>query len=141
MLEDHRHGYYGTLPVFTFIAHFDFVSGLVPDWIEAGSDAPMHTHNHESPELIYITKGSMSAEINGDRKTVREGDLMIMSPYDLHSADFIDKTRTLEYCCHFIRAHNPLPAAATTPRKKLKSSTRFQTLPDSYKRFYRQRDR
>ena len=99
MLEDHRHGYYGTLPVFTFIAHFDFVSGLVPDWIEAGSDAPMYTHNHESPELIYITKGSMSAEINGDRKTVREGDLMIISPYDLHSADFIDKTRTLEYCC------------------------------------------
>ena len=98
MLEDHRQGYYGTLPVFTFIAHFDFVSGLVPDWIEAGSDAPMHTHNHESPELIYITKGSMSAEINGDRKTVREGDLMIISPYDLHSADFIDKTRTLEYC-------------------------------------------
>ena len=99
MLEDHRQGYYGTLPVFTFIAHFDFVSGLVPDWIEAGSDAPMYTHNHESPEFIYITKGSMSAEINGDRKTIREGDLMIMSPYDLHSADFIDKAQTLEYCC------------------------------------------
>lgn len=99
MLEDHRHGYYGTLPVFTLIAHFDFASGLVPDWVEAGHDAPMHTHNHESPELIYITKGSMSAEINGDRKTVREGDLMIISPYDLHSADFIDKAQTLEYCC------------------------------------------
>lgn len=131
MLEDHRQGYYGTLPVFTFIAHFDFASGLVPDWVEAGFDAPMHTHNHESPELIYITKGSMSAEINSDRKTVREGDLMIMSPYDLHSAEFIDKTQTLEYCCLVFELSILSGCGSDTARKidELRhGARRFQTV-------------
>ena len=97
---DYHKDFYGALPLHATITRYDFTTGDLPVWVKSSPKCvPIWIHNHEAPEFIYVTKGSMTIEVNGDRATLSEGDLMLISPCDLHLAEFADKTKPLEYCC------------------------------------------
>lgn len=97
---DYHKDFYGALPLHATITRYDFTTGDLPVWVKSSPKCvPILIHNHEAPEFIYVTKGSMSIEVNGDRATLSEGDLMLVSPCDLYLAEFADKTKPLEYCC------------------------------------------
>ena len=97
---DYHKDFYGALPLHATITRYDFTTGDLPVWVKSSPKCvPILIHNHEAPEFIYVTKGSMTIEVNGDRATLSEGDLMLVSPCDLHLAEFTDKTKPLEYCC------------------------------------------
>ena len=97
---DYHKDFYGALPLHATITRYDFTTGDLPVWVKSSPKCvPILIHNHEAPEFIYVTKGSMTIEVNGDRATLSEGDLMLVSPCDLHLAEFADKTKPLEYCC------------------------------------------
>lgn len=97
---DYHKDFYGALPLHATITRYDFTTGDLPVWVKSSPKCvPIWIHNHEAPEFIYVTKGSMTIEVNGDRATLSEGDLMLVSPCDLHLAEFADKTKPLEYCC------------------------------------------
>ena len=98
MLETHINDY-GTIPVISFGVRYDFAGGDLPYWIHSEKSLPIQLHHHSEPELIYITKGSMDTDINAEHNIIREGELMIASPYDLHRAKFIDTNEILEYHC------------------------------------------
>lgn len=98
MLETHINEY-GTLPLISFSVRYDFAGGTLPKWIRSEKSMPICLHHHSELELIYITNGSMYVEINAEQDTIRKGDLMLISPYDLHRAEFVDKNEILEYRC------------------------------------------
>ena len=98
MLETHINDY-GTLPLISLSVRYDFAGGTLPKWIKSEKSMPIGLHHHSELELIYITNGSMYVEINAEQDTIRKGDLILISPYDLHHAEFADKTKPLEYCC------------------------------------------
>ena len=98
MLETHINEY-GTLPLISFRVRYDFAGGTLPKWIKSEKSMPIGLHHHSELELIYITNGSMYVEINAEQDTIRKGDLILISPYDLHRAEFVDKNEILEYSC------------------------------------------
>ena len=98
MLETHINDY-GTLPLISFSVRYDFAGGTLPKWIKSEKSMPICLHHHSELELIYITNGSMYVEINAEQDTIRKGDLILISPYDLHHAEFVDKNEILEYRC------------------------------------------
>ena len=98
MLETHINDY-GTLPLISFRVRYDFAGGTLPKWIKSEKSMPIGLHHHSELELIYITNGSMYVEINAEQDTIRKGDLILISPYDLHHAEFVDKNEILEYSC------------------------------------------
>lgn len=98
MLETHINEY-GTLPLISFSVRYDFAGGTLPKWIKSEKSMPICLHHHSELELIYITNGSMYVEINAEQDTIRKGDLMLISPYDIHRAEFVDKNEILEYRC------------------------------------------
>ena len=96
MLETHINEY-GTLPLISFSVRYDFSGGTHPKWIKSEKSMPICLHHHSELELIYITNGSMYVEINAEQDTIRKGDLMLISTYDIHRAEFVDKNEILEY--------------------------------------------
>ena len=98
MFQNHMNEY-DTLSLLSFSVRYDFANRDLPYWIHSEKSLPIQLHHHSEPELIYVTKGSMDTDINAEHNIIREGELMIASPDDLHRAKFIDTDEILEYHC------------------------------------------
>ena len=45
--------------------------------------SPKHWHNHL--EIIYILKGNLDVQINNSKKLIKENELIVISPKDIHT--------------------------------------------------------
>lgn len=52
--------------------------------IPPGSHVPAHYHQ-TSIEVYHVLRGECDIEVNGERHTLRPGDIMLMEPGDVHA--------------------------------------------------------
>ncbi len=56
-----------------------------------------HLHHHDDFEIIYPVCGCAQMQVGGEVQTVREGELLLIHPYEVHS--WVTSDRELEYYC------------------------------------------
>ena len=54
-------------------------------------------HNHAEPEFIYLRRGRLYVRLGEEKLTLNPGELLLIDPFELHSADF-DRDDDVEYC-------------------------------------------
>lgn len=54
-------------------------------------------HNHAEPEFIYLRSGRLYVRLGEEKLTLNHGELLLIDPFELHSADF-DRDDDVEYC-------------------------------------------
>jgi AraC-like DNA-binding protein len=58
-------------------------------------------HRHDYFEFEIIKKGSMIHELNGTREILRKGDIIALSPKDLHRFTVIDPVEICNFCVYY----------------------------------------
>ena len=69
------------------ITSFEYIRDIL-DFItlsEPNSKNTIDSHFHEAIEVLYVTKGSVLVEINGDKRILHEDQLLFCDSFDLHS--------------------------------------------------------
>ncbi len=80
---------------------FDIKNGIAPSWCnrtpKGGRITAAHLHHHADIEYIYLLRGRLFAEVGKCAVTMEPGDMLIINPYELHTANFMADD-TVEYC-------------------------------------------
>jgi len=74
MLEHQLHNSYDTYNAFIY------------------TDTTYHSHFHKNYELIYIVSGAMTVQVNNSAVQLFEGEMILISPFSVHS--FVADTKT-----------------------------------------------
>ena len=67
--------------------NFEYIRDIL-DFItlsKPNSRNTIESHFHEAIEILYVTKGSVHVEINGDKRTLHENQMVFCDSFDLHS--------------------------------------------------------
>ena len=82
--ETKRHG----APGFPFVVY----PGNLPDYL---TSYPLHWH--EETELIYVVSGAGKVTVQAERFTVRTGDLVLITPQQVHSIEQLEDSRMVYF--------------------------------------------
>jgi quercetin dioxygenase-like cupin family protein len=63
-------------------------------YLKKGALVPIHAHAGE--QLIYVLQGALTAVVNGDSITVREGEVLRIGAGAAHQAEALDDTFLLD---------------------------------------------
>lgn len=98
-------GKYRSVKYCTELYHFNFRERIEPDFSDLFWEKfkrpddrfeAITLHNHEEPELLYMTRGTLFVNLDGEDIVLRPGDLMLIDPFEPHTAQF-DKDDDVEY--------------------------------------------
>jgi quercetin dioxygenase-like cupin family protein len=67
---------------------------IAQSYLKKGALVPIHAH--EGEQLIYVLQGALAAVIDGERVTVREGDVLQVPARVAHQAEALDDTFLLD---------------------------------------------
>jgi YesN/AraC family two-component response regulator len=67
------------------------------EWANENGNAGFQLHNHSPIEIIAVTKGILEAQIDQTQYSVKEGEIVLFNPYQLHSG--IVKGKNSKYIC------------------------------------------
>ncbi len=95
--------FFGSLPISAEMYTFDRENNNLPFFateLPNNENALMafHEHNHDDPEFIFITEGHLYTTINGHKYEFAKGDILCISPYDIHSG-YVHGNERSEYIC------------------------------------------
>jgi len=65
--------------------------------IDAGADLPSHRHPHE--QVVNMLSGQFELTVDGVRKTLRPGEMVIIPPDTEHSGKAVSACRVLDVFC------------------------------------------
>lgn len=106
MMKNVHKEQYRNLKYCTELYNFNYSAGIHPDYdpyywchaIQSESQFQAITiHNHAEPEFIFLRRGRLFVRLGADELTLNAGDLLLIDPYELHSANF-DRDDDVEYC-------------------------------------------
>ena len=102
MINYHKRRY-RSMPYYVRKCQYDFENRIFPEWVkpaqvESKNFIPILSHNHEEPELIYMTRGKLVFVCGGESQTLSAGELMIANPFEMHSSMFTPEYESSEYC-------------------------------------------
>ena len=106
MLRNVHHEHYRNIKYCTELYHYNFNANIKPVYnpnfwacIKQSENLfeAILNHNHAEPEFIYIWSGRLYVRLGEDKLTLNPGDLLLIDPYELHSANF-DREDDVEYC-------------------------------------------
>lgn len=106
MLSFNHRKHYRNLKYCTKLYNFNFNEDIHPDfdphyWYHAirpdSQFQAIINHNHAEPEFIFLRRGRLFVRLGADELTLNAGDLLLIDPYELHSANF-ERDDDVEYC-------------------------------------------
>ncbi len=95
--------FFGSLPFSAETYTFDKANNNLPFFateLPAKEQAlsAFHEHNHDDPEFIFVTEGHLYTKINGLEYQFEKGDILCISPYDIHSG-YVLADEFTQYIC------------------------------------------
>lgn len=96
---------YNTIPVSVVDFSFDYSRTPVAARIcpPFRPDPSIHqvfcTHTHDSLEILFLRKGAMHVELNQDCIQLKEGELLIINPFDIHGGIIHPEDKYVSYSC------------------------------------------
>jgi quercetin dioxygenase-like cupin family protein len=67
---------------------------IAQSYLKKGALVPLHAHAGE--QLIYVLQGALAAVVDGERVTVREGEVLQVPAGTAHQAEALDDTFVLD---------------------------------------------
>ena len=67
---------------------------IAQSYLKKGALVPLHTHGGE--QWIYVLQGALAAVVDGERVTVREGEVLQVPAGVAHQAEALDDTFVLD---------------------------------------------
>ena len=68
---------------------------LVQTYLRKGALVPLHSHGGD--QWITILQGAISVTVNGDKMTMREGEVLRIAAGTAHEVEALDDTLTLDF--------------------------------------------
>lgn len=98
----------GTQPIRITEIATDFTNGIFPRWfpLVKGTRLCCHYHLHEDLEFILVLEGCVSFQVNGVQHDVSDNDLLLINPFEAHSATVHPNCKKLLYYAFNL---NPTP--------------------------------
>ncbi len=95
--------FFGSLPISAEVYTFDQQNNNIPFFANElptmpGALSAFHEHNHDDPEFIFVIEGHLYSKINGKEYEFSKGDVLCVSPYDIHSG-YILAAEYSQYIC------------------------------------------
>lgn len=118
---------------------FDFEKKIYPSWYSVinGTRMCCHYHLHQNMEIIIIKEGRVEFLVNGSKYDLRENDVLIINPFEPHSATIPkDCDRTVYYALNFDTSRlsgMPSRKMSTISEKLINGKSFYANIPDEDK--------
>ncbi len=134
MLFLHHKDFFGSLPIAVKSYKFDSLNGDIPSFaVELpeidGALKAFHEHNHDDPELILVTSGHLYTNVDGKEYCFSAGDILCISPYEIHKGYVLIDECTEYICLNF--------SLSLIPNKTAQLGELISNIKYGRKRFHR----